>query len=151
MKKPLTILGLAAILAVASTVTLADDRGKRGHNNGHGPKHSNELRRDQRHKHYRAGHRNQRSHFDRHYKRSSSRAWVRPWGAGGNYFSARLGSVLIGSALTHSFYHRHGHALCHDNHFDNYGQRYRSVGCHRIEYRRDGSQRRVDVPLSACR
>jgi hypothetical protein len=81
-----------------------------------------------------------------------------------NVFPALLGAAIVGSVINHSLYHTHGGAVCYDKHSDasysNYDNAYnsgsRSVGysevsgCHRIERMPDGSERRVDVPISQC-
>ncbi|MFK7975903.1 MAG: hypothetical protein AB8C02_07180 [Halioglobus sp.] len=67
----------------------------------------------------------------------------------GNY----LGAAIVGSALTYSLYHLHDGAVCYDSHEDHRDRDYERndvVGCHRIERLEDGSQVRVDVPLSEC-
>lgn len=77
-------------------------------------------------------------HYDRHYRDS--------------YWSGALAGALI----SHSFYHRHGTAICYERHDDDYWRSRPSdeaevVGCHRIERGRDGLERRIEVPLSECR
>jgi hypothetical protein len=77
-------------------------------------------------------------------------------------FPALVGAAIVGSVINHSLYHTHGGAVCYDNHSgsrnsgssDSYDRRssgYSEVsGCHRIERMPDGSERRVEVPLSQC-
>jgi len=113
---------------------------------------------------YRYGHRYGHHRYDRHYDRGwrydswHHKPWKykhRRWDR--HYYGDYLGAALIGSALTYSFYHTHGAAVCDDRHDDRHDPHYREggygevVGCHRIEQLSDGSEVRVDVPLSECR
>jgi hypothetical protein len=143
MKKVIAA-GLATLLCVATTGATAGDR---GHGNGHGKGHY--------------------KHKDYHYYQHRPSGYYKPyrpygyrWYYGGpprynDYYASYLGAALIGSALTYSLYHTHNGAYCYDNHG---GDRYQLrssvtevVGCHRIVRLPDGSERRVEVPLSECR
>ena len=148
--KKLTAYGLAFLLFTGTSAALAGrgDRGDHGRNNdnrkhfsngSHHNKHYNN--RWQHNKHYYRGHRNR---FN--YRRYPSR---------GYYYPSYLGAALIGSALTTSLYHSHGGERCYQNHAtDQYRQSSSSnrevVGCHRIEILADGSERRVEIPMSQC-
>ncbi|MFT7289433.1 MAG: hypothetical protein ACI87W_003567, partial [Halieaceae bacterium] len=74
------------------------------------------------------------------------------YGPYGGWGQAYLGGALLGSAITYGL--SHNHATCNDsshNHDpDGYreGPRYEIEGCYRIEKLPDGSERRVELPLS---
>jgi hypothetical protein len=124
--KRLTSLGLALLLATGGSAALADrghgDHHRGGH--GHGYKH---------------GHHN--GHwYPRPYYRNVY--YSRPYYEH-NYY-APLGAALIGAAVTYSIFH------AHDADYTTSSTRPEVVGCHRIERYPDGSERRVEVPLSEC-
>ncbi|MBE9539555.1 MAG: hypothetical protein IMF06_10760 [Proteobacteria bacterium] len=133
--KQLTVYSLALLLVIGTTAALAGDRGNGGHNGGH---------------HYQSrGHHGYHYRPYRHYGRHS--AYYRPHYNYPNY----LGAALLGSALSYSLYHTHNGVSCYDKHaYDRYPQRTGGysevVGCHRIERLPDGSERRIEVPLSQC-
>jgi hypothetical protein len=139
MMRQMTALGLAAMLAAASTAVLAGDRDHRGGHHYRGGHHDRHYRGDG----YRGGH-----PAPRYYRGGWARPWYRPYYP--YNYSAYLGSALVGSAVAYSLYHSHGGLSCHDDHPERGGSRYEVVGCHRIEILPDGSERRVEVPLSAC-
>ena len=157
--KQLTIFVIALLLFTVNAGALAGGK-------GHGAKHGNQHYQQKGHKY---GHYNYRKHHYKYYgpyrgPRISrgyygpyrgpriSRGYYRP-----NYYPSYLGAALIGSALSYSLYHTHNGAYCYDNHGnDNYqpssgGRSYSEVvGCHRIEQLPDGSERRVELPMSQC-
>ncbi|MBN7797843.1 hypothetical protein [Parahaliea mediterranea] len=145
--KRLSVYGLAAMVllgAAAAQADRGDHRGGKHHWKGEHGKHYRD--RHHRHRYVHPG--------KRRYYRGR---WVRPWrDYAPRYYGPRydypgyLGSALIGGAVAYSLFHSHGGATCHDSHLSSSGQRYEVVGCHRIEYLPDGTQRRVEVPLSAC-
>ncbi len=137
--KRLTVYGLAFLLVAGTTAALAGGRGhggySGGHHNRHGGHHYNHYRPS---RHY--------GHHGGHYS-----GYYRP----NYYYPSYLGAALIGSAFSYSLYPSHNGAACYDSHSsDRYQQRssgYSEVtGCHRIERLPDGSERRVEVPISQC-
>ena len=137
--KHITHYGLAFLLITSTTVALA---GERGHGGGQGGYHGGQNYRH-------GGHRGHRGHHyrpNRHYSN-----YYRP----GYYYPSYLGAALIGSAFSYSLSHNHDGASCYENHSND---RYRQssgaynevVGCHRIERLSDGSERRIEVPMSQC-
>jgi hypothetical protein len=149
--KKLTAYGLAFLLFAGTSVALAGrgDHGRHNDNNRHNNKHYNN-------KHYNNKHYNNGGHHYNHYYRGHrNRFYSRRYYAPGYYYPSYLGAALIGSALTTSLYHSHNGARCYQNHADDqYRQSSSSnrevVGCHRIEVLADGSERRVEVPMSQC-
>ncbi len=128
----ITVYGLAFLLITATTAALAGGRGYGGHQRGH---------------HY--GHGGNYGHHYRPYRPYSN--YHRP----GNYYPSYLGAALIGSAFTYSLSHNHNGASCYENHSnDSYQQSSGGyseiVGCHRIERLPDGTERRIEVPMSQC-
>lgn len=77
-----------------------------------------------------------------------------------DYYPSVLGASLIGTVIGHHLYHLHDGAICYDRHTghhdnlehkDNPSSGYsETVGCHRVEQLTDGTERRVEVPLSEC-
>jgi hypothetical protein len=141
--KQLTVYGLAFLLVAGTTAALAGGRGHGGysgdHHYRHGGHHYNHYRP---YRHY--GHNG--GNYGRHYS-----GYYRP----NYYYPSYLGAALIGSAFSYSLSHSHNGATCYDSHAsDRYQQRssgYSEVtGCHRIERLPDGSERRVEVPISQC-
>jgi hypothetical protein len=144
--KQLTLYGLALLLVVGTSAVLASGKHHNGYQRGY---HGNHYRQQHykpqhygRHHYYRPHHYG-RHYFGRHYRHG--------------YYPSYLGAALVGSALTYSLYHTHQGAACYQDHSrDGYRDRDRDrrnsevVGCHRIEHLPDGSERRVDVPLSEC-
>ena len=147
--KQLAIFAIALLLFNVNTDALAGGK-------SHGRKHGNQHYQQKGHNygHYKRHNR----HHNKHYE------YYRPYRGhryyGGYYrpsysYPSYLGAALIGSALTYSLFHTHNGAYCYDNHGnDNYRQssgRYSEVvGCHRIERLPDGTERRVEVPMSQC-
>jgi len=141
----LSIYSLAIILVLGTSAALAGER----RHGGHGYK--------QHHPHYKQKHQYYKRHHYWHYPRHNYRRHYYPRyrGAYGYYYPPYLGAALVGSALTHSLYHTHQGAVCYDNHQRDAdprrgGSSREVVGCHRIERLPDGSERRVEVPLSEC-
>ena len=131
-------------------------------------KHAREHRRYQAAKEHRRQHRKYRKwrnhRWDHRYGHHGwgYRSWHhKPWKHkhrryGHRYYGDYLGAALVGSALTHSLYHTHKDRVVHIHH-DN-GSSYHDkqdgysevVGCFRVEQLEDGSEVRVDLPLSEC-
>jgi len=137
--KQFTIYSFAFLLVTGTTAALAGDRHHSAHpsvKHHFGGYNDHYYKRHPHHSYY-------RGHYGRH--RYSN-----------HYYPSYLGAALIASSLTHSLYHTHNGAACYQNHSgDRYQQRTGSysevVGCHRIERLPDGSERRVEVPISQCR
>ncbi len=160
--KALMSLSLALVLALVAASASAS--GKHKHNDKyqkdrhvsvqHGYSGGHKYRNQHRRHHYydqRRNHRYQHHYRHRHYYngyRGGYWHYRRP-----GYYYPWVGAAITGTILGHSLYHLHGDNVCYDDH-DRRGDRYRSstevVGCHRIEQLPDGSERRVDVPLSQC-
>jgi len=101
--------------------------------------------------HYKRPH--YRHHTKRHYKTHHHARQQGYYYPRSYYFPGYFGAVALGSALRYSLYHMHQGTVCYDHHSgrDYRGNYHRQVvGCHRIERFPDGSQRRVDVPVSQC-
>lgn len=136
MMKQLTVYGLAFLFVITTSTALAGGRGHSGRQHyRHGGYHFDNHRQHPRHA-YRSGYRG---------------GYYRP----GYHYPPYLGAALLGSALASSLYHNHNGSRCYDNHSaDRYQQqagRYSEVvGCHRIERLADGSERRVEMPMSQC-
>ena len=167
--KHLTILGLALVLAL--TAASASAGGKHKHHKKHhndwevsvhhnyygGPKYGKRYR-HYRHKNHYYNHRYRHRHHYRHHYRH----YDYPSYRGGywrhrrhSYYYPYVGAAIVGSIIGHSAYHLHGDNVCYDDHAgdrrgDRSGGYSEVVGCHRIERMPDGSERRVDVPLSEC-
>lgn len=156
--KQLSVYGLALLLVIGTSVALAGDRNR--HHRSHGDGHSrHHYKVEKRHHGYDRHHYYRKRDYQRHYYRPHHYGSRHYWGYAPRYYGPRyyypsyLGAALVGSALTYSLYHTHSGALCYDRHET--GTTYSSpasevVGCHRIEQLPDGSERRVDVPLSEC-
>ncbi|MCR9104909.1 MAG: hypothetical protein NXI15_06450 [Gammaproteobacteria bacterium] len=77
------------------------------------------------------------------------------WRHGTRYYAPALGAVITGSIISHRLYHRHRGVVCYERH-NLYPGSHRHAGhteiagCHRIERLPNGTQRRVEVPLSQC-
>lgn len=161
MLRQLAVFGLAAVLTGGMTAAFADDRG-RGFRDGHGGKHHFEKRggdwgRHYRGKHYRDKDFRGRHYRGKHYGHSHHKYYRGRWAPRyrGSYYyydaSRYLGSALVGAAVSYALFHNHNGAVCYDSHSRGYGStNYEVTGCHRIETLPDGSQRRVEVPMSAC-
>jgi hypothetical protein len=91
----------------------------------------------QHHNHHR--HNGYQPHFRGHYYNHNHRHDT-PW-------PAYVDAALLGSTITSSLYHSHHGTRCYADHGDGSGE---VIGCHRIERLRDGTQRRLEVPLSEC-
>ena len=137
----LAFYGSAFSLLIAATGSLADNR---GHGKNHGKHHYPQNHhyehnyghwRGQHYEHY-TPYRYYRGHYHH------------------DYYPSYVGAALLGSAITYILFHTHDGEYCSDNHgYDSYRQSSRSievVGCHRIERFPDGSERRVEVPMSQC-
>lgn len=121
--KQLTVYALAIVLITGTTAALAGGRGQGKH---HGS-------------------------YNKYWGHSNTHH--RGYG-GGYYYPGYFGAALVGAALTASLYHIHNGARCYDRHADNYrsSRSYSEVtGCYRIERFADGSERRVELPMSQCR
>jgi hypothetical protein len=136
--KQLTVYGLAFLLVVGTTTALAGDRRHGGHPPGS--------------QHYRGHHGYSYKHYPQHsyYRGHYGRHHY------GRYYPSYLGAALIASSLSYSLHHNHNGVACYQSHStDRYQQQSSSysevVGCHRIERLSDGSERRVEVPMSQCR
>ena len=152
MLKNVLLIGAATVaLAAIPQLSSADDRGHwdRGHSGrtGHGY-------------HYRDDRYRYRFHRGRHYRdywrggHFYGPHWRYRHGGRDHYRAgAFLGGALLGSAITYSLAHEHDHRHCTDRSHDHYrdGSRTRIAGCYRIERLPDGRERRVELPLSACR
>jgi hypothetical protein len=138
--KKLAFYGFAFSLLIAATGALADDR---GHGKHHGKRH---YPRDH---HYDHGYGHHYGHYIPYRQHRYYSGYYRP-----NYYPSYVGAALLGSAITYILFHTHDGEHCSDNHgYDGYPQSSRSsevVGCHRIELFPDGSERRVEVPMSQC-
>lgn len=185
MKKASSCI-LALVLAVGSSVALgAPGHGDRHHKDArqhradkhhkvgrhhdvprmsHSARHhKKQLRHHRKHQVQKRHLRHHKKHHGWHYQRWDRHGWRHDgwrrhsWNHGRRYYGDYLGAALVGSALTYSFYHLHGGAVCYDHHDDRRSTGYRDrgysevVGCHRIERLEDGTEVRVDVPLSQCR
>lgn len=133
MKQP-TVYAMAFLLVVATSAALAGGRHHGGHSgrqqHGHGGQHFDQYRHPPRHG-YRGG-------------------YYRP-----SYYPSYFGAALLGSAFAYSLYHTHNGASCYEAHSTaRYQQRTSRnsevIGCHKVEQLADGSERRVDVPMSQC-
>lgn len=158
--KKLTCYGIALSLLIAATGSLAE---KRGHGGNHGEdRGGNHGKHHYKQKGHHYGHRDDR-HYGRHYghryghRYGHYKPYRQPRYYRGYYrpdYPSYLGAALFGSAITYSLLHTHNGAHCNDNHGgDYYRQSNRStevVGCHRIERLPDGSEVRVEVPMSQC-
>jgi hypothetical protein len=128
----ITVYGLALLLITTTTAALAGGRGHGGYHGGNNYRHGGH--------HYRP-HRPYR-HYSNHYRQAY-------------YYPSYLGAALIGSAFSYSLSHNHNGTSCYENHSND---RYRQssggynevVGCHRIERLPDGTERRIEVPVSQC-
>lgn len=147
--KKLTAYGLAFLLFTGTSAALAgrDDRGD--HGRGH------DDNRGQHHKHKKHHYKHKKHHYKNYYRGPRNHFYSRRYYSPGYYYPSYLGAALIGSAVTSSLYHSHSGERCYDNHVDDqYRQGSSSnrevVGCHRIEMLADGSERRVEVPMSQC-
>jgi hypothetical protein len=133
--KHFSLYALTLVLVAGTSAALAGGRDHRGHREGH-------------HYSHRGPHHYARPNFHRRYYDNRYRA--------GFYYPSYIGAALLGSAFGASLYHNHNGAPCYDNHSsDQYQQRSSGysevVGCHRIEQLEDGTQRRVEIPMSQCR
>jgi hypothetical protein len=133
--KRLTSLGLTILLATGGGAALADrghgDDYHGGHGRGHGKRYEH---------HYHGGHWYPRPYY-----------YSRPHYNRDYYYP--LGAALIGAAVTYSLFHTHDGARCYEHHVVGYSAPIAStevVGCHRIERYPDGSEQRVEVPVSEC-
>lgn len=136
--KQLTIFVITLLLFTANAGAMANSK-------SHGAKHVNH--------HY-----PQKGYKYGHYKKHNYR-YYRPYRGPRVYRSyyrpPYLGAALIGSALRYSLFHTHNGANCYDNHGnDSYqpssGSYSEVVGCHRMERLPDGTEFRVEVPISEC-
>jgi hypothetical protein len=158
--KRLTVLGLGLLLATGAGATLADGgrhddhhgddhRGNygKGHDNGNHNGHGNSS-----YKNYNKGY--NMGHSYHVYYHGYPRVYYYPRPNYDRYYYYPLGAALIGSAVNYSLYHTHDGARCYENHqtssYSPAGADPEVVGCHRIERYPDGTERRVDVPLSEC-
>ncbi|MEZ5573056.1 MAG: hypothetical protein R3E64_13670 [Halioglobus sp.] len=132
--KRLTSLGLALVMAAGGSAALAD-RKHDDHRDEHRGGHGNEYKHGYKHG-YNRGHWYPRPYYRNVYY------YPRPYYEH-NYYNP-LGAALIGAAVTYSIYHAHdaGYAMSSTSS--------EIVGCHRIERYPNGSERRVEVPLSEC-
>jgi hypothetical protein len=138
--KRLTSMGLAILLATGGGAALADRGHGDDHHGGHGPGYGKGYEH-----HYHEGHWYPRPYYPRPYY------YPRPHYDREYYYP--LGAALIGAAVTYSLFHTHDGARCYENHVVSYSAPAASaevVGCHRIERYPDGSERRVEVPVSEC-
>lgn len=138
--KKLTAYGLAFLLFTGTSAALAG----RGDRDDHG-RHNDNRR------HYNNG----GHHYNHYYRGHRNNFYYRRYPSRGYYYPSYLGAALIGSALTTSLYHSHNGQSCYENHADDQYRRNSSsnrevVGCHRIEILADGSERRVEIPMSQC-
>lgn len=144
--KKLTAYGLTFLLFTGTSAALAG-RGDRGdHDRGHGRGHD-----DNRGQHYK----HKKHHYNHYYRGHRKHFYNRRYYSPGYYYPSYLGAALLGSALTSSLYHSHNGERCYEKHADDqYRQSSSSnravVGCHRIEILADGSERRVELPMSQC-
>ncbi|WP_206046815.1 hypothetical protein [Mangrovimicrobium sediminis] len=139
----LTAIALALVLASASGTALAD----RGKHDKHG-KHGGDR--------HAYSHHHSKHHGGPKYKVYVGYAPRHHHHYGHRYYRPSyypLGAALVGAAVSYSVYHTHNGVRCYDDHS------YRSstpvsssqvVGCYRIERFPDGSERRVDLPMSEC-
>jgi hypothetical protein len=149
--KPLTLYGLAFLLIVGTTTALAGGRGHGGHNGGHNGGHQG------------GHHYKYQGHHYKHYKPYRSYGYYGGHYRPDYYYPSYLGAALIGSALTSSLYHSHNGARCYEDHSGGLYQPRNQlrnqqrdsgsrevIGCHRIEILADGTERRVEMPMSQC-
>ena len=159
--KKLIVLAMTLLLCSVNSGALAGGKGhKYGHSN-HGKHQGKHYKHHKHKKHYKQ---HKRYKHGKHYGHHGHYGYYRPYRGhryyGGYYhpdyaYPSYLGAALIGSALTYSLFHTHNGTYCYDNHGNNnYRQsngRYSEVvGCHRIEQLPDGSERRIEVPMSQC-
>ncbi|MFT6285510.1 MAG: Ni/Co efflux regulator RcnB [Halieaceae bacterium] len=156
--KKLIVYAMATLMLTATGSALAERRhqdGQKKHHSGkyyQGKQHGNYSRHDYQ-QGYRHGYRSNYGHYG--HKPYSYR---RHGYYNRNYYPSYLGAALFGSALTYSLYHTHNGSQCYENHGNNSnyggvsysGSNTQVVGCHRLERLPDGSERRVEVPLSQC-
>ncbi len=153
--KKLTAYGLAFLLFTGTSAALAD-RGDRGdHGGGYDDNRGQHYKhKKHHHKHKKHHYKHRKHHYKNYYRGHHNRFYNRRYYAPGYYYPSYLGAALIGSALTSSLYHTHSGERCYQNHSDNQYRQSSSnrevVGCHRIEILADGSERRVEVPMSQC-
>ncbi|MEH6610095.1 MAG: hypothetical protein V7696_12075 [Halioglobus sp.] len=160
--KKLIVYAMATLMLTATGSALAERRhqdGKKSHHSGkyYQDKHHGNYSRHNYKRGYRHGYRSNYGHYGRKsYNYRHHGYYNRNY-----YYPSYLGAALFGSALTYSLYHSHNGNQCYENHGSsgnnrNYsGESYSGsttevVGCHRIEQLPDGSERRVEVPLSQC-
>lgn len=144
--KKLTAYGLVFLLFTGSSAALAgrDDHG-RGHDGNRG----------QHHKHKKHHYNHNKQHYSHYYRSHRNHFYNRRYYSQNYYYPSYLGAALIGSALTSSLYHSHNGERCYEEHaVDQYRQSSSSnrqvIGCHRIEVLADGSERRIEMPMSQC-
>ena len=153
--KPLTVFAFALLLFTVNAGAMA---GGKGYGKKHGNQHGNQHYEQRGHKygnHHNGRHRYNynRRHNYRHYRPFRGGRYYGGYYRPNYYYPSYLGAALIGSAITYSLYHTHNGAYCYDSHGnDSYRRSSGSevVGCHRMERQPDGSQRRVEVPMSQC-
>jgi hypothetical protein len=162
MMKKLIVYAMATLMLTATGSALAERRhqdGQKKHYSGkyyQGTHHGNYSQHN-----YKQGYRHgYRSNYG-HYGRKSYNYRHHGYYNRSYYYPSYLGAALFGSALTYSLYHTHNGNQCYENHGNNgsngnygggsySGSNTEVVGCHRIEQLPDGSERRVEVPLSQC-
>ncbi|MFV8816532.1 hypothetical protein [Haliea sp. E17] len=145
--KRLTVILMSLVMAAGSATALADrgwDKGK-GHGDRYDSRHNGKHFKGHYDKHY-------DKHYNKHYKGGHHHVYYyprhdyRPRG----YYSydpyLPLGAALVGGAIGYTL----GHS--HDNASTTYSQTTTTQvsGCYRIERYQDGSERRVELPPSAC-
>ncbi len=135
--KQMISIALALLLTTGGTQALAD----RGRHDGHDRHHGGGQWQGYQHGH---------GHWKRGHWYPAPRYYY-PRVDYNRYVYYPLGAALVASAVNYSLYHSHGGLPCYEQHATTYSPPAPEVvGCHRIERYPDGSQRRVDVPLSEC-
>ena len=154
--KKLTVYSLAFLLVTATTAALAGSRNHGGQSGRHGGSHGGGHNYKHGGQHYKYGGQHYKyggNHYNRHWAPPRYNRYRNHYRYN-YYYPSYLGAALIGSAVNYSLHHTHNGASCYDNHSSNQYQPRSSnsevVGCFRTERLADGSERRVDVPMSQC-
>ena len=138
--KQLAIFALSLLLITGASQSLA--RGK--HHGGGWDSHHGQYYSPRRHHRY---------YYKPHYRRNYYQGYrhYRPYRQ--DYYGSYLGAALLGSALTSGLHHNHNGNSCYQDHSNGRNTSLENrevIGCHRIERLPDGTERRVEVPMSQC-
>ncbi len=137
--KQLISIALALLLTTGGGLALADKGRHDGHGGNRGGGHGHDYKHGHGYGHWKKGYRYPAPIY--YYPRVNYNRYA--------YYP--LGTALVASAVNYSLYHNHGGVSCYEQHAVTYpSPAPEVVGCHRIERYPDGTQQRVDVPLSEC-